>query len=203
MKNLGLSGTVERAENAISKNDANEKFLPRLSNSGAQVGALTISSDNDWPGIIFETANRYRIGIEGTWGKTLTIWANDSNGERRYGLLMPEKSGTIATVEDVEATTRNLPMLSVGQSVITLTSTSARSLGVNYANQSGKPIAACVRVIGGTSAVVKIFVNNIDFGSGHSTAMNISAATAFSIVSNGATYRVESLFTIEQWTELR
>ncbi|MBD2786385.1 hypothetical protein ID858_16960, partial [Xenorhabdus sp. DI] len=113
------------------------------------------------------------------------------------------KSGTIATVADIEAATRNrnLPMLGVDQSVITLTST--RSLGVNYTNMSGKPIAVCVRVVGGTSAAVKIFVNSVEFGSGHSIAQHTSAATAFSIVPNGATYRVESPFTVEQWTELR
>ncbi|PHM77920.1 beta galactosidase jelly roll domain-containing protein [Xenorhabdus cabanillasii] len=163
------------------------------------MGALYINNDNEWPGMIFEGAGRYRIGIEGTGGKKITIWANDANGNRRYGLLMPEKSGTLATVEDI----MNLPMLGVGQSVMSLTS--GRSLFVTYTNASGRPIAVYVRVDGGSSSAVKIFVNGIEFGSGHSTAMHTSTSTstAFSIVPNGATYRAESAFSLAQWTELR
>ncbi|MCK8585543.1 phage tail protein [Yersinia ruckeri] len=81
--------------------------------------------------------------------------------------------------------------------------TASRSLGVTYTNSTGYPMAVCVRVAGTTSASLYIYVNGIEFGAGHSTAMNSSSATAFSIVPHGATYSVVSAMALSKWTELR
>ncbi|WP_246550521.1 phage tail protein [Photorhabdus caribbeanensis] len=94
VKNLGLTETVNQAKNAV----------PISSTLSAQVGGLRINNASDWPHIEFVASNKHLIGIEGTRGNRLTIYANDENSNRRYTLATPEKSGTLATVDDVIST---------------------------------------------------------------------------------------------------
>ncbi|MCC8422942.1 tail fiber protein [Photorhabdus thracensis] len=69
--------------------------------SSARVGKLSVNNASDFPNIEFEAANKHLIGIEGTSGNRLTIYANNENGNRKYNLATPEKGGTLATLDDI------------------------------------------------------------------------------------------------------
>ncbi|WP_434461785.1 gp53-like domain-containing protein [Xenorhabdus bovienii] len=89
---------------AYSRNEADDKYLPRYSKLDTQVGSLSINNGSNWPGLVYVAENGHRIGIEGSDGKILTIWTNDPAGNRLYNLLTPQKSGTLATLDDIVAT---------------------------------------------------------------------------------------------------
>lgn len=89
---------------AYSKNEADDKYLPRYSKLDTQVGLLSINNGSNWPGLVYVAENGHRIGIEGSQGKILTIWANDPADNRLYNLQTPQKSGTLATLDDIVAT---------------------------------------------------------------------------------------------------
>ncbi|ECJ2127503.1 phage tail protein [Salmonella enterica] len=111
-------------------------------------------------------------------------------------LVMPQAAVTTAI--------QTYPSLGKGQNLQDLRT--SRSTGVTYTNSTGFPIAVYVRISGGYSAVLYTYVNGIEFGGGGSTASNTSIATAFFIVPNGATYRVEAVGAspaLQSWTELR
>lgn len=111
-------------------------------------------------------------------------------------LVMPQAAVTTAI--------QNYPSLGKGQNLQDLRG--SRSIDATYTNSTGFPIAVYVRVSGGYSAVLYTHVNGIEFGGGGSTASNVSIATAFFIVPNGATYRVMasgSSIALQAWSELR
>ncbi|WP_275390287.1 tail fiber protein [Xenorhabdus bovienii] len=89
---------------AYSKNEVDDKYLPRYSKLDTQVGPLSINNGSNWPGLVYVAENGHRIGIEGSQGKILTIWTNDPAGNRLYNLNTPQKSGTLATLDDIVAT---------------------------------------------------------------------------------------------------
>ncbi|MEQ1969419.1 phage tail protein, partial [Xenorhabdus nematophila] len=97
--NLGLAETKRLAENAIPKSEADEKFLRK--NSSAYVSYLHIDNKNIWPGITFYSSDGYQAGIEGSGGRFLTIWSDDPHGNRIFNLRTPQKSGMIATRDDI------------------------------------------------------------------------------------------------------
>ncbi|AWK42726.1 phage tail protein [Photorhabdus laumondii] len=116
IKNLGLTETVELAKSAVpnsrkingkalsgdvSLNAGDVGALPISSTLSAQTGTLRINNGSNWPNIEFRAANKHFIGIEGTAGNRLTIYANDENSNRKYTLATPEKSGTLATLDDI------------------------------------------------------------------------------------------------------
>ncbi|MDC9621381.1 hypothetical protein PSI22_06955 [Xenorhabdus sp. XENO-7] len=88
----------------ITKSEADDKYLPRYSKLDTQVGLLSINNGSNWPGLVYVAENGHRIGIEGSQGKILTIWANDPADNRLYNLQTPQKSGTLATLDDIVAT---------------------------------------------------------------------------------------------------
>lgn len=111
-------------------------------------------------------------------------------------LVMPQAAVTTAI--------QTYPSLGKGQMLQDLKS--SRGTGVTYTNSTGFPIAVYVRITGGTSANLYAYVNGIEFGGGGATALNTSLATAFFIVPNGATYRVDASgvsTVLQAWTELR
>lgn len=111
-------------------------------------------------------------------------------------LVMPQAAVTTAI--------QSYPSLGKGQTLQDLRG--SRSIDATYTNSTGFPIAVYVRISGGYSAVLYTHVNGIEFGGGGSTASNVSIATAFFIVPNGATYRVMasgSSIALQAWSELR
>lgn len=111
-------------------------------------------------------------------------------------LVMPQAAVTTAI--------QNYPSLGKGQTLQDLRGT--RSIDATYTNSTGFPIAVYVRIAGGTSANLYVHVNGIEFGGGGSIASDVSIATAFFIVPNGATYRVMasgSSISLQAWSELR
>ncbi|EKK9837861.1 tail fiber protein [Salmonella enterica] len=96
------------------------------------------------------------------------------------------------------------PALGKGQTLQDLKT--SRGVGVDYINTTGFPIAIFVRITGSTSANLIAYVNGIEFGGGGSIVSQTSLATAFFIVPNGATYRVNASgvsTVLQAWTELR
>ncbi|MCC8379570.1 phage tail protein [Xenorhabdus sp. PB30.3] len=91
INNLGLGDTVSQAQNA----------LPVSSAKHASIGYLTLSSGDNLPGMRFVSADAHTVGIEATYGKYLTIFADTPDKQRRYTLNLPEKNGTLATVGDL------------------------------------------------------------------------------------------------------
>ncbi|EBZ6264737.1 hypothetical protein EI827_04325 [Salmonella enterica subsp. enterica serovar Oranienburg] len=111
-------------------------------------------------------------------------------------LVMPQAAVTTAI--------QNYPSLGKGQNLQDLRG--SRSIDATYTNSTGFPIAVYVRISGGYSANLYVHVNGMEFGGGGSTASNVSIATAFFIVPNGATYRVMasgSSIALQAWSELR
>lgn len=111
-------------------------------------------------------------------------------------LVMPQAAVTTAI--------QSYPSLGKGQTLQDLRG--SRSIDATYTNSTGFPIAVYVRVSGGYSANLYAHVNGIELGGGGSTASNISIATTFFIVPNGATYRVMasgSSIALQAWSELR
>ncbi|PHM48559.1 phage tail protein [Xenorhabdus miraniensis] len=88
---------------AYSKSESDNKYLPYHSNAAAQVGALHINNNDLWPGMIFQSSDGHKVGIEGSQGKFLSIWANDPDGNRRYTIGTPQKNGKLATLDDINS----------------------------------------------------------------------------------------------------
>ncbi|PHM43062.1 phage tail protein [Xenorhabdus szentirmaii] len=85
VENLGLSKTVDQAENA----------LPVTSKLHATVGGLTVvpgKTGSPWPQMLLVSKEDSSVGIEGVAGERLTIFS-DKRGERRYTLGVPESTG--------------------------------------------------------------------------------------------------------------
>lgn len=109
-------------------------------------------------------------------------------------LVMPQLAVTNAI--------QTAPSLGKGQTLWDMKS--ERALGATYTNHTGYPIAVYIRTNGGTSANIYVYVNDIEFGGGGSTASQVSLATAFFIVPPGATYRTLAPgVSLIAWSELR
>lgn len=109
-------------------------------------------------------------------------------------LVMPQVAVTTAI--------QTAPSLGKGQLLQNMTP--SRALGATYTNNTGYPIAVYIRVNGGTSANIYVYVDEIEFGGGGSTASQVSIATAFFIVPPGAAYRtVAPGVSLSSWSELR
>ncbi|MCW6519769.1 phage tail protein, partial [Yersinia ruckeri] len=113
------------------------------------------------------------------------------------------KAATSAAVK-IAYDAATAPALGKGQALQDLKA--SRGVGVSYTNATGFPIAVYVRITGSTSANLTAHVNNIEFGGGGSVATNTAVATAFFIVPNGASYRVDATgvsTVLQAWTEMR
>ncbi|HFW3110255.1 TPA: tail fiber protein [Salmonella enterica subsp. diarizonae serovar 61:r:-] len=138
--------------------------------------------------------SKYTADGATTWKAGLVQLVNSMGGSG--SLVMPQAAVTAAI--------QTYPSLGKGQTLQDLRG--SRSIDATYTNSTGFPIAVYVRISGGYSANLYAHVNGIEFGGGGSTASNISIATAFFIVPNGATYRVMasgSSISLQAWSELR
>ncbi|EHU8664540.1 phage tail protein [Salmonella enterica] len=138
--------------------------------------------------------SKYTAGGATTGKAGLVQLVNSMGGSG--SLVMPQAAVTTAI--------QTYPSLGKGQTLQDLRG--SRSIDATYTNSTGFPIAVYVRISGGYSANLYAHVNGIEFGGGGSTASNISIATAFFIVPNGATYRViasGSSIALQAWSELR
>ncbi|EJC0214659.1 tail fiber protein, partial [Salmonella enterica] len=138
--------------------------------------------------------SKYTAGGATTGKAGLVQLVNSMGGSG--SLVMPQAAVTTAI--------QSYPSLGKGQILQDLKS--SRGTGVTYTNSTGFPIAVYVRITGGNSANLYAYVNGTEFGGGGATASQTSIATAFFIVPNGATYRVEAVGAspaLQSWTELR
>ena len=111
-------------------------------------------------------------------------------------LVMPQAAVTTAI--------QTYPSLGKGQTLQDLRG--SRGAGVTYTNSTGFPIAVYVRITGGTSANLYAYVDGKEYGGGGSTASQTAIATAFFIVPNNTSYRVDTAgvsTVLQAWTELR
>ncbi|HFZ9213269.1 TPA: tail fiber protein [Salmonella enterica subsp. diarizonae serovar 61:r:-] len=138
--------------------------------------------------------SKYTAAGATTWKAGLVQLVNSMGGSG--SLVMPQEAVTTAI--------QSYPSLGKGQTLQDLRG--SRSIDATYTNLTGFPIAVYVRISGGYSANLYAHVNGIEFGGGGSTASNVSTATAFFIVPNGATYRVMASGAspaLQAWSELR
>ncbi|MDE9543880.1 phage tail protein [Xenorhabdus bovienii] len=118
VENLGLTGTVDLAKNAVpnsrkinGKSLANDVdlgaidvgALPVSSRTYARVGRLIVDSGDSGSSLILQSANGEQMGLTGARVGQFYLWSDDVNGQRRYELFTPVKSGTLATLDDVFA----------------------------------------------------------------------------------------------------
>ena len=111
-------------------------------------------------------------------------------------LVMPQAAVTTAI--------QTYPSLGKGQTLQDLRG--SRGVGVTYTNSSGFPIAVYVRITGSASANLYAYVDGKEYGGGGSTASQTAIATAFFIVPNNTSYRVDAAgvsTVLQAWTELR
>ncbi|EDQ2315230.1 hypothetical protein YL59_003176 [Salmonella enterica subsp. enterica] len=220
--NLGLKETVNQAAGAMQKSQngadisdaalfrqsigvydasTSQKGLVRL-NGGVSDADDTLGATSGAVKIAYDAAlSAYRLALSkytadgATTGKAGLVQLVNSMGGSG-SLVMPQAAVTTAI--------QTYPSLGKGQTLQDLRG--SRSIDATYTNSTGFPIAVYVRISGGYSANLYTHVNGIEFGGGGSTASNISIATAFFIVPNGATYRVTASgasLALQMWSELR
>ncbi|EHI7917246.1 hypothetical protein J9L56_003004 [Salmonella enterica] len=222
IENVGLKETVDQAAGALQKSQngadipdtalfrqsigvydasTSQKGLVRLNGGvsdaddtlGATSGAVKIAYDAAQSAYRL-AASKYTADGATTWKAGLVQLVNSMGGSG--SLVMPQAAVTTAI--------QTYPSLGKGQTLQDLRG--SRSIDATYTNLTGFPIAVYVRISGGYSANLYAHVNGIEFGGGGSTASNVSIATAFFIVPNGATYRVMASGAspaLQMWSELR
>ncbi|EEL4556497.1 hypothetical protein GI479_23525 [Salmonella enterica] len=210
-----ITGAMQKSQNGADIPDAalfrrnigvydastSQKGLVRLS-GGVSDADDTLAATSGAVKISYDTAqSAWRLAAskytaEGaTTGKAGLVQLVNSMGGSG-SLVMPQAAVTTAI--------QSYPSLGKGQILQDLRG--SRGVGVTYTNSTGFPIAVYVRVSGGYSANLYAHVNGIEFGGGGSTASDVSIATTFFIVPNGATYRVMATgvsTSLQAWTELR
>ncbi|EHL5405215.1 tail fiber protein [Salmonella enterica] len=222
VENLGLKETVNQAAGAMQKSQngadipdtalfrqsigvydasTSQKGLVRL-NGGVSDADDTLGATSGAVKIAYDAAqSAYRLALSkytadgATTGRAGLVQLVNSMGGSG-SLVMPQAAVTTAI--------QTYPSLGKGQTLQDLRG--SRSIDATYTNLTGFPIAVYVRISGGYSANLYVHVNGIEFGGGGSTASNISIATAFFIVPNGATYRVTASGAspaLQMWSELR
>ncbi|ELB6470394.1 tail fiber protein [Salmonella enterica] len=220
--NLGLKETVDQAAGAMQKDQngadisdaalfrqsigvydasTSQKGLVRL-NGGVSDADDTLGATSGAVKIAYDSAqSAYRLALSkytadgATTGKAGLVQLVNSMGGSG-SLVMPQAAVTTAI--------QTYPSLGKGQTLQDLRG--SRSIDATYTNSTGFPIAVYVRISGGYSANLYTHVNGIEFGGGGSTASNVSIATVFFIVPNGATYRVTASgasLALQMWSELR
>uniref|UniRef100_UPI0036DB9B18 gp53-like domain-containing protein n=1 Tax=Photorhabdus sp. RM322S TaxID=3342825 RepID=UPI0036DB9B18 len=81
---------------AYTRAESDNTFLRISSDKTATVGSLLIDSKTSFPELRFKSKDGYVVGINGSEGKLLHIYSNDPSNQRRYNILIPERSGTLA-----------------------------------------------------------------------------------------------------------
>ncbi|TDB61653.1 tail fiber protein [Photorhabdus khanii] len=142
-----------------------------VNSSSARVGKLSVNNASDFPNIEFEAANKHLIGIEGTSGNRLTIYANNENGNRKYNLATPEKGGTLATLDDITVNAVPNSRKVNGKALTGDISLSAWDVGAlsgkQYISNLTVQTSAWVKIAEVTMRVVSTININIVGGSGY------------------------------------
>ncbi len=81
---------------SYAKSESDNTFLRISSDKTATIGSLLIDSKTPFPELRFKSKDGYVLGINGSEGKLLHIYSNDPRNQRRYNILTPERSGTLA-----------------------------------------------------------------------------------------------------------
>ncbi|EEL1122119.1 hypothetical protein G8E11_000475 [Salmonella enterica] len=210
-----ITGAMQKDQNGADISDAalfrqsigvydastSQKGLVRL-NGGVSDADDTLGATSGAVKIAYDSAqSAYRLALSkytadgATTGKAGLVQLVNSMGGSG-SLVMPQAAVTTAI--------QTYPSLGKGQTLQDLRG--SRSIDATYTNSTGFPIAVYVRISGGYSANLYTHVNGIEFGGGGSTASNVSIATVFFIVPNGATYRVTASgasLALQMWSELR
>ncbi|EGY4704639.1 tail fiber protein [Salmonella enterica] len=220
--NVGLGETINRAAGALQK-DQNGADIPDTAlfrqsigvydASTSQKGLVRLSGGvSDADNTLAATSGAVKISYDAAqsaWRLAASKYTAEGATTGKAGLvqLVNSMGGSGSLVMPQAAVTtaiQNYPSLGKGQTLQDLRG--SRSIDATYTNSTGFPIAVYVRVSGGYSANLYAHVDGIEFGGGGSTASNVSIATTFFIVPNGATYRVMASgasIALQAWSELR
>ncbi|ENU8121369.1 tail fiber protein [Salmonella enterica] len=220
--NVGLGETINRAAGALQK-DQNGADIPDTALFRQSIGVYDASTSqkglarlnggvSDADDTLAATSGAVKISYDAAqsaWRLAASKYTAEGATTGKAGLvqLVNSMGGSGSLVMPQAAVTtaiQSYPSLGKGQILQDLKS--SRGTGVTYTNSTGFPIAVYVRITGGNSANLYAYVNGTEFGGGGATASQTSIATAFFIVPNGATYRVEAVGAspaLQSWTELR
>ncbi len=185
VKNLGLSKTVERAENAQPRGNYADKSTKSTQAFESNVQA--------WGGVAATIDRTAMYLMNDNNGAGLNFWdGTQFQGLARY----PGRAGTLALTRD---------LFGVGQSWVDLTG-SCRA-GVNYKNETGRTICVFVRLGMATTQTTEIRVNGTVAGLWTSSGGNQHTSQgAFAIVPPEAHYSATATqgdSTVLNWSELR
>lgn len=222
LQNVGLGETINRAAGALQK-DQNGADIPDTALFRQSIGVYDASTSqkglarlnggvSDADDTLAATSGAVKISYDAAqsaWRLAASKYTAEGATTGKAGLvqLVNSMGGSGSLVMPQAAVTtaiQNYPSLGKGQTLQDLRG--SRSIDATYTNSTGFPIAVYVRISGGYSANLFAHVNGIEFGGGGSTASNVSIATAFFIVPNGATYRVMASgasIALQMWSELR
>ncbi|RAW99016.1 MULTISPECIES: phage tail protein [unclassified Photorhabdus] len=103
IKNLGLVETVNKANNAVSKTDADSTYARKKSQDEFTCGSLNVVANHEYPGIKLEKKDgRYvQIYANPDGQDPLTISYRDKNGDTIYYASVQKKSGMLAMLDDI------------------------------------------------------------------------------------------------------
>ncbi|MIE68099.1 hypothetical protein EL06_00945 [Salmonella enterica subsp. diarizonae] len=221
-KNLHLEETVNKASGAMQKS-ANGSDIPDPALFRQRIGVYNATTSQlglvrlnggvtNADDSLAATSGAVKIAYDAAQAANqlaASKYVAEGATTTKAGLVQLVKGmgGSSALVmPQVEVTTAIQTYPSLGKGQILQDLRSSRGVGATYTNSTGFPIAVYVRITGGTSANLYAYVDGKEFGGGGATASQISIATAFFIVPDGSSYRVDAAgvsTALQVWTELR
>lgn len=221
-KNLHLEETVNKASGAMQKS-ANGSDIPDPALFRQRIGVYNATTSQlglvrlnggvtNADDSLAATSGAVKIAYDAAQAANqlaASKYVAEGATTTKAGLVQLVKGmgGSSALVmPQVEVTTAIQTYPSLGKGQILQDLRSSRGVGATYTNSTGFPIAVYVRITGGTSANLYAYVDGKEFGGGGATASQTSIATAFFIVPDGSSYRVDAAgvsTALQAWTELR
>ena len=193
--NLGLPEKYQEVGYSYSKTEADKKYQPKgeyldKDSTAVQVVSGEIQSKG-WVGSIFDEVKlSFLTGRNG-----LPVWGS-YDGTNFHYVNHPKKSGTAALISD---------LFGIEQEWYDLKN--ERSVGVNYKNNTPKPICLFVRLGSSQYQTTEIKVGGKTVGMWTSAGSSgTTSQGAFAVIPPGATYAVianQGSSNILDWTELR
>ncbi|WP_201025083.1 tail fiber protein, partial [Photorhabdus laumondii] len=102
---LGLTETVALAKSAISKTDADSTYARKKSIETFTCGSLDVDAGHNYAGLRLIKKDGYysQISTNPDGQDPLTIYYRNAAGNNIYIVNLQKKSGTLATIDDIDA----------------------------------------------------------------------------------------------------
>ncbi|RAX14143.1 tail fiber protein [Photorhabdus bodei] len=105
IKNLGLTETVNLAKSAVPKTDADSTYARKKSRETFTCGSLDVDAGHNYAGLRLIKKDGYysQISTNPDGQGPLTIYYRNAAGNNIYAVNLQKKSGTLATIDDIDA----------------------------------------------------------------------------------------------------